>query len=365
MMLGLRGFHNVQGGVETHVRHLSSHLHDLGCQVNVIVRSPHHPREISTDWKGIRLHRIWAPTLQGLETLVHTFLGVCYAAVKRPDVLHIHAIGPSLLVPLARLFGLKVVVTHHGPDYERQKWGRFAKFILKIAECVGMNGASERIVISQVIRNLVKNKYGKESVLIPNGVELLELPDTADVLREFGLVPGKYVLMVGRLVPEKRHLDLIRAFSDADMPDWRLVIVGKSDNSDKYTKSVLETIRENPNMISAGFQCGRPLQELYANAGLFVLPSSHEGLPIALLEALSYGLPSIASDIPANLEVGLPEQNYFSLGDIAMLSLKLRGFKGAMQSDGFRNNLRNWVSQRYDWNEIARQTLQVYLNTRR
>ncbi len=123
MMLGLRGFPNVQGGVETHVQYLSSHLNDLGCEVNVIVRSPYHPKEKGIEWNGIRFYRIWAPASKKLEAIVHTFLGVCYAALKRPDVLHIHAIGPSLMVPLARILGLKVVITHHGPDYDRQKWG--------------------------------------------------------------------------------------------------------------------------------------------------------------------------------------------------------------------------------------------------
>ena len=363
MMLGLRGFPNVQGGVETHAQHLSSHLNDLGCQVNVIVRSPYHPEEKESEWKGVRFHRIWAPVSKKLEAIVHTFFGVCYAAFKRPDVLHIHAIGPSLMVPLARLLGLKVVVTHHGPDYDRQKWGRFAKLLLKAGEHLGMHWAHERIVISNVIRNLVEDKYGKDSVLIPNGVVLPELPDTTDTLVKFGLTPGQYVLIVSRLVPEKRHLDLIRAFAVAGLPDWKLAIVGDSDHPDEYTKSVLAAVAETPNVISTGLQSGHPLQEIYAHAGIFVLPSSHEGLPIALLEALSYGLPVIASDIPANLEIALPEQHYFRLGDIDMLAQRLAEFSNATQSEILRNELRDWVSHRYNWGEIARSTLQVYLNT--
>ena len=364
MMLGLRGFPKVQGGVETHVQHLSLHLNDLGCQVSVVVRSPYLPNEVGVEWNGIQFHRIWAPLSKskGLEAMVHTFFGVCYAAVKRPDVLHIHAIGPSLMIPLARLFGLKVVMTHHGPDYDRQKWGRIGKGILKLGERFGVNWAHERIAISQVIRNLVKKKYGKESVVIPNGVELPVLPTTTVALSVFGLSPEKYVLTVGRLVPEKRHLDLISAFVMADLPEWKLVIVGDSKSPDGYANSILDTIKENPNIIATGLQSGLYLQELYTNAGLFVLPSSHEGLPIALLEALSYGLTVLASDIPANLEIGLPEQNYFRLGDIKMLSQRLGEFSCLKPTADVRDDLRNRVSQQYDWGEIARNTLQVYLS---
>ncbi len=364
MMLGLRGFPNIQGGVEAHVEHLSTHLNDLGCQVSVAVRSAYLPDEVGAEWNGIQFHRIWAPLSKskGLEALAHTFLGVCFAALKRPDVLHIHAIGPSLMIPLARLFGLKVVMTHHGPDYDRQKWGRIGKGILKLGERVGVNWAHERIVISQVIRNLVKNNYGKESVMIPNGVELPELPTTTVALSVFGLSPEKYVLNVSRLVPEKRHLDLIHAFVMAELPEWKLVIVGDSKSPDEYVSSVLDAIMDNPNIISTGFQSGSSLQELYANAGLFVLPSSHEGLPIALLEALSYGLTVIASDIPANLEIGLPEHNYFRLGDIKMLSQRLGEFSCLKPTADVRDDLRNRVSQQYDWGEIARNTLQVYLS---
>ncbi|MFZ4701278.1 MAG: glycosyltransferase family 4 protein [Candidatus Methylumidiphilus sp.] len=365
MMLGLRGFPDVQGGVETHAQHLSTHLQEMGCQVNIIVRSPYHPVEKGTEWRGIRFHRIWAPVSKKLEAIVHSVFGVLYAGVKRPDVLHIHAIGPSLVAPLARLLGLKVVVTHHGPDYERQKWGGFAKFMLEAGERFGMLWSNERIVISQVIHNLVKSKYGKESVLIPNGVVLPELPDTTDALHEFGLAEGKYVLIVSRLVPEKRHLDLISAFAKAGLPDWKLAIVGDSDHPDEYTKSVLAAVNENPSIVATGLQSGQPLRELYAHAGLFVLPSSHEGLPIALLEALSYGLPVIASDIPANLEISLPEQNYFALGDTDMLARRLREFSTLTQTDEAKNNLRDWVSHRYNWSDIARSTLQVYLNTQR
>jgi glycosyltransferase involved in cell wall biosynthesis len=303
---------------------------------------------------------VWSPKSKGLEAIIHTFLGVLIAAWRRPDVLHIQAIGPAVMTPLARLLGLKVVVTHHGPDYDRQKWGGFARWVLRTGERCGMRWSNGRIVISEVIRRLVREKHGVDSTLIPNGVELPNLPEGRATLDAFGLEPGRYVALVSRLVPEKRHLDLIAAFGRAALPGWKLAIVGASDHPDAYVQSVLDAAHETPGVICTGFQSGSRLAELFGHAGMFVLPSSHEGLPIALLEALSYGLPAIASDIPANLEVGLPPEHYFPLGDIDGLAARLREFASVPLRNEDREARRRWVADRYDWHEIARRTLDVY-----
>lgn len=359
--LGLRGFPNVQGGVETHAEHLCPLLAELGCEMHVITRSPYQPESAGASWKGVRFHRIWAPRSKGLEAIVHTFLGVLYAGLAlRPDVLHIQAIGPAIMTPLARLFGLRVVVTHHGPDYDRQKWGRFAKTVLLLGERFGMRGSNGRIVISEVIRTLVRSKHGCDSTLIPNGVVLPDLPDQAGTPISFGLEPGKYILLVSRIVPEKRHLDLIDAFQHAGLPGWTLAIVGASDHPDAYVQEVLDRAAATPGVVCTGLQTGQALRELYAHAGIFVLPSSHEGLPIAMLEALSYGLPVIASDIPANLEVGLPVEHYYPLGNMKILSQRLAEFAARPLAMADRDKRRAWVSARFNWEAIARQTLEVY-----
>lgn len=360
MVLGLRGFPDVQGGIETHSEHLYPIIARLGCEVDIIVRSPYQPIEVGSEWRGVRFHRIWAPKVKGLEAIVHTFLGVLYAAVKRPDILHIHAIGPSLMVPLARLFGLRVVVTHHGPDYDRQKWGGVAKFILKLGERLGMRFAHARIVISDVIMQLVREKYGVESVLIPNGVAMSDFPNTEFMLNRFDLDAGRYILMVGRIVPEKRHLDLIRAFRRAGLKGWKLVLVGDSDHPDAYMKSVIDAAQTTPDVICAGLQTGQALRELYQHAGFFVLPSSHEGLPIALLEALSYGLPAIASDIPANLEVKNVGISYFRMGDVDALAGQLAAHAGSNTRESKKEKIRLSVWERYNWNDVALQTYAVY-----
>jgi len=361
MMLGLRGFPGVQGGVETHAEHLCPLLVEMGCDVTVLVRSSYQPIEVGPEWKGVKFVPLWAPKSQGLEAFFHSLIGMFYAAFKRPDILHIQGIGPGIMTLPARLLGLRVVVTHHSPNYDHQKWGRFACFVLQLGERLGMRWSNGRIVISKVLADLVRNKHGIESALIPNGVVLPQIPNSSEALEVFGLTRNHYVLLVSRLVPEKRHLDLIAAFKQANLLDWKLVLVGGADHPDTYQREVMKKAAE-AGAVMTGFQRGIPLQELYAHAGLFVLPSSHEGLPIALLEALSYGLPVLASDIQANLELELPAEHYFQLGAIDALAnqMKLQSLKDV--SSNKRENRRAWVSQRYDWNDIAKKTLKLYIN---
>jgi glycosyltransferase involved in cell wall biosynthesis len=360
MMLGTRGIPNVQGGVETHCQNLSLLLAQMNCEITVLTRSPYQAVGIGDVWKNVKIVKIWAPKNAKLEAIVHTFLGVLYAAVKRPDILHIHAIGPGLMTPLARLLRLRVVVTHHGPDYDRQKWGGFARQALKLGERLAMLYANKRIVISKVIESLVRSKYNVTSELIPNGVVMPVIPGSVEMLNKFELKQKQYVLFVSRLVPEKRHLDLIEAFKQANIPDWKLVLVGEADHSNAYQVDVAEKAAK-AGVVMTGFQQGLSLQELFANAGLFVLPSSHEGLPIVLLEALSYGLPVLASDIPANLEVGLPADHYFPLGDIGALAEGIKKWSTGLTATT-REDTINWVLTKYDWHKIAEKTLQLYKN---
>jgi glycosyltransferase involved in cell wall biosynthesis len=361
IVLGLRGFPGVQGGVETHAQHIYPILAQLGCRIEVVVRTRYQNKSYGSAWRDVHFKPVFAPGLRSIEAMVHTFIGVLYAAVKRPDVLHIHGIGPGLMVPLARLLGLRVVITHHGADYERQKWGMLGKTVLKLGEYFGVRFANECIVISDVIKTLVREKHGRDSLLIPNGVHLPVIPQTADALKQFGLRKGHYVLFVGRMVPEKRHSDLIEAFSRASIKGWKLVLVGASDHPDSYSAAIIKHAQKSNNIVCAGFQSGVALAELYAHAGVFVLPSSHEGLPIALLEALSFGLPVIASDIPANVEVKCSNITYFPLGDIRVLEKLLQ--TRAMSSVTLAQvaEVRKNVAKKYCWNTIAAQTRAAYI----
>lgn len=357
LVLGVRGLPNVQGGVETHAENLYERLSRLGCEVEVLVRSPFVPRE-RTQFGPIRLRRLWSPRTAGLEALVHSLLGVFYAIGARPDLLHVHAVGPALVAPIARLFGVRVVVTHHGPDYDRDKWGRFARWVLKAGERAGMRHANVRIVISRVIADMVQAKYGVATQIIPNGVPPAALQSSTEHVERYGVAPGRYFLQVSRIVPEKRQLDLIAAYAAAKPPGWKLVLVGGLDAT-AYSRKVEEAAAA-AGVVLAGYLNGVPLQQLYSHAGAFVLPSSHEGLPIALLEALSYGLPVLASDIPANLEIALEEHSYFPLGDIVALAQRMTTLSGGNDSEADRATRRQFVARNYDWDNVAQQTLLAY-----
>jgi len=362
MVLGLRGFPGVQGGVETHAEHLYPLLVHQGCKIEVIARSPYLPPDKGV-WQGVKLFRLWAPRINGMEALVHSILGVFFACIKRPDILHIHAVGPAIVTPLAKLLRLRVVVTHHGPDYDREKWGIAARWLLRLGESLGMRYADQRIVISETIRKLVKEKYGLDSVVIPNGVTIPDMPSSKLAMEKYGLTEGRYVLLVGRLVPEKRHKDLLAAFRLAELDGWKLVFVGGADHASEYSERFERETINLPYVVFTGFQSGEVLRELYAKAGIFVLPSSHEGLPISLLEAMSYGIPVLASDIPANLEIGLSMDYYFPTGNIDALTDKLKVLALRAESGITRQNYEQILRNKYNWNEIAARTLNVYEDT--
>jgi glycosyltransferase involved in cell wall biosynthesis len=357
LVLGVRGLPNVQGGVETHAEQLYTRLTELGCEVEVIVRTP-FVSSVHRSHGEIRLRRIWSPRAVGFEPLVHSILGVLYAGLTRPDILHIHAVGPAAVTPIARLLGLRVVVTNHGPDYERDKWGQFARWVLQTGESLGMRYSHARIAISRGIQTLIQSRYGRQSDLILNGVETRDPETDSAELKRRGLTRGRYFLQVSRVVPEKRQLDLIRAYASLSDRRWKLVLVGGAA-TDAYSRKVAAEAKE-AGVVMTGFLTGSPLRQLYSHAGAFVLPSSHEGLPIAILEALSYGLPVIASAIAANLEIGLDTRRYFPLGDVSALAQRLAEVTQSPEDEAARAERRRWVTDTYDWTRIAHQTLGVY-----
>jgi glycosyltransferase involved in cell wall biosynthesis len=358
--LGLRGIPNVPGGVETHAAELYPRLCALGANVTVLGRKPYRPAGgAHTSWNGVAVRWVWAPKTAGVEALVHSVLGVLYAAVRRPDVVHIHAVGPWLVVPLAKLFRLKVVVTHHGQDYLREKWQSPARAVLRLGERLGIAFADERIVISRGLLELVRSKYQRDATLIPNGIGDVT-PAEHGLLSKHGLTPYRYIIQVSRLVPEKRQLDLIAAFNAAKLSGWKLLLVGGPQGSQHYADQVRRHCAANDDIINTGFLSAPEVRELLSRAGIFVLPSSHEGLPIALLEAMKLGTPVLASNIPANLEMGLDEASYFPLGDVAALAARLVEL-AALTPEArlvIAQRLRNACTG-YDWDLIAESTLKV------
>ncbi len=359
MMLGSRGIPNVQGGVEKHIEMIGTELVRMGWDVDVVGRRRYLPGGSESVWNGIRVIPLWAPKRMVLEAIGHSIAGVLFAARQRPDVLHIHAVGPALVAPLARLFGLKVVITHHGYDYERQKWGRLAKRILKMGEAFGMYTSNGRIAISQEIVRTMRKEYGVAVDFVPNGVSTQPKITSTGTLKAFGLTPREYIVIMARLVPEKRQHDLILAFAKANRPE-KLVIVGGADHETEYSAYVKALAAETPSVVMTGFQTGAALAELYSNASLFVLPSSHEGMPIALLEALSYGLPVLASDIVANREFKLAPTDYFPVGDVDALAAALARKLSNPFDEAGTEQLRNQIQTDYSWKKVSERTAQVY-----
>jgi glycosyltransferase involved in cell wall biosynthesis len=358
-VIGTRGFPGVQGGIENHCEQLYTRLAKIGWDITVFTRKPYVNSEMH-EYKGVSLVPLDCPKSKFFETIVHVFRSAVKAWSLGHDILHVHGIGPSICSPLPRVFGMKVVVTHHGPDYRREKWTLFARLFLRFCECIGMVFANEVITITKSISEDIQRKFNRESIIIPNGVEVAPLSDSVAALETYGLQREKYILSVGRFVPEKGFHDLMDAFSLGAFEDWKLVIVGSADHEDSYSQGLRRKASQDRNVVLTGFLTGQPLRELYSHAGLFVIPSYYEGLPIVLLEAMSYGLSCIASDIPANRNVELSEDRFFPSGDVEMLSEKIRHFIEVPLRDSEKERQVNLIAERYNWDRIANQTEEIY-----
>lgn len=353
-VVGTRGFPNVQGGIETHCRELYPRLVAMGADVTVIRRKPYiNDSNRLAEFEGVRFKDIYAPRNKYLETIVHTFFAIIYARSFKPDILHIHAMGPSLLVPLGRLLGMKIVMTHHGADYNRDKWGFLAKKILRLGEKAGVTRSNAVIAISGAIKRDISEKYNRSDInVIHNGVNQPKHSSVTSYITELGLTPGRYIVSVGRFVKEKGFDDLIDAFGTVAKLGYKLVIAGDADLPDSYSESLKRKANETSTVLT-GFIQGEQLRQLVDNAALFAMTSYHEGLPIALLEALSFGLDVVVSDIEANRLACLEEQDFYRVGDVADLARKLLE-KLSM------SRRRRYDLSPYDWNHISRQTLDVY-----
>ena len=361
LVLGLRGLPGVQGGIETHVRMLFPLVARLGWSVEVVQRSPFFaPDKRRREWHGLRFVYLWAPRKSGLETAVHSLLGVLYAGIRRPAILHLQGIGPGFLAPLARLLLLRVVVTHHSFDYRREKWGPLARAVMRTGEWLGMRFANERIAVSEVIGEHVRSTHHVAARVIPNGApKVRREADTAPLAR-FDLEAGRYVLCVARLEAGKRQHDVLDAFEAAALDGWRVALVGAIDKADPYAKSLVERASRDRRVVLTDYQTGRALRCLYSHAGLFVLASSSEGHPIALLEAVSYGIPVLASAIPGTLQLPLPRECYFPVADTPALARLMRATIDSPPSPSAREATRRAVHEQFGWRQSAVATSQVY-----
>jgi glycosyltransferase involved in cell wall biosynthesis len=355
-MIGQKGVPATHGGVERHVEELGARLVGLGHEVTVFTR-PNYTEPGLLEHRGMRLVSIQTIGSKHLDAITHSIL--CSFACWRGgyDVVHYHAAGPCLASPIARLRGRRVVATIHGQDWRRGKWGRAASAVLRLGEWMALHVPQATISVSESLAADYRERMGRDVAYIPNGVSIDPGDDTS-ILGELGIAPGGYMLFAGRLVPEKglHHLLAARASLPSAPP---LVVAGDASNSGNYVDAVRKAA--GPGVVFAGYRYGAQLAALFRHAGLFVLPSDLEGLPIVLLEALAYGTPVLASDIPPNVEVLGSNGDYFKAGDVDGLRNALRGCLAEperMKAGG--DALREKAVREYDWDRVAAETSELY-----
>jgi glycosyltransferase involved in cell wall biosynthesis len=311
----------VIGGIETHCENVYPRLAPLDPDLKIVVftRRGHGASDART-FDGLRLLPLWAPRTSGLETFVHTALALVVARLSlRSHIVHLHGIGPGFFAPLARLMGLKAVVTHHARDSERPKWGLFGRLFLNCGELFTALFAHRIICVSDALRQDLMRRFpgvGDRAVTIRNGGKLARagVAEADDALGQFGLSKDGYILAVGRLEATKAFHELIEAYLKADPHGRPLVIVGSALASDPYSRELVRNACHSVRFV--GFQTGEVLRQLYENAALFIHPSHMEGFGLVIAEALSARRPVVVSDIPAHREFELAEHSYFPRADI-------------------------------------------------
>lgn len=357
-VIGTRGFPNVPGGVERHCESIYYRIASKECTVTVF-RRKRYIKKIGngTLSKHITFKDIYSPKNRNLETLVHSITCALCCIVDRPDLIHIHNIGPALVLPLLKLFKVKTVVTYHSKNYQQEKWGYFAKKVLVFGEKMAFNLADKVIFVSI---NEFKNTSCLKKIHIPNGVELQKSTDETPFLNKIGLLSGEYILFVGRFVPEKGIVDLINSYKKINCKE-KLVLAGDADHTTEYSKIIYDLAKKDSRIILTGYITGNPLNELYSNTKVFVLPSHNEGFPIVLLEALNHGVPVLASNIQANMEVADSKNiTYFKTGSILDLARKLRTILIAKKSCPEKREQLNNYLKAYNWDTISKRTLNLY-----
>jgi glycosyltransferase involved in cell wall biosynthesis len=329
------------------------------CRITVFRRKP-YVRNAPDRSGRIRFIDLPSTRIKGLETVLHSFLSTLYCLFQRPDLVHIHNIGPALFSPLLKLAGIKVLLTYHSPNYEHRKWHFLARQLLKLSEKVALAASDAIIFINEKQRDKFSPRIHAKSCYLPNGVQSPALTDETGFLQSLGIEKGKYILAVGRITPEKGFDSLIKAFEDAfpeGVPEtYRLVIAGGVEGESAYFTALQKSVSRCSNILFTGYVFGKQLAQLYTHAALFVLPSYNEGMPLALLEAMSYGLPILASDIPANKAVNLPPESYFPVGNEKELAVRLR----QRMDHPTPERIRYPIPDNCNWTHIARQTVEIY-----
>lgn len=365
-MLGHKRIPSREGGVEIVVEELSKRMANLGHTVTCYNRGGHHvcgkqfDTEFANNHKGIILKSVFTINKKGLAAVTSSVMASVLLLFRNTDIVHFHAEGPCVALWIPKLFGKKCIATIHGIDWKREKWGPFARCYIKLGEYIAAKYADEIIVLSKNLQSYFWEKYRRETVYIPNGVSKPKQIPCNCIKREFSLKKDSYILFLGRLVPEKGLSYLIDAYKKVKT-DKKLVIAGGSSDSEEYVEMLKKKAENDKRIIFTGFVQGRILEELYSNAYLYVLPSDLEGMPLSLLEALSYGNCCLVSDIPECTEVVENNALIFKRADIEDLAIKLDlACSDKVLVNKYKSRSTQFVCNKYNWDDIVNETLSIY-----
>ncbi|MFL0194653.1 glycosyltransferase family 4 protein [Clostridium sp. WILCCON 0269] len=371
-MIGHKRIPSHEGGIEIVVEELSTRLVKHGHTVHAYNRKGHHVSGIEYDklhnklkeYKGIKVITVFTVKRKGLAALTSSFFATLRALFGGYDVIHFHAEGPSAMLWLPHLFGVRVVVTIHGLDWQRAKWGKFATKYLKLGEKVAAKFADEIIVLSKNIQQYFRDTYGRETMFIPNGIDKPEIVGISAIEQKWDLKKDEYILFLGRIVPEKGLGYLVDAFRKIDTLK-KLVIAGGSSDTDDFMVEIKNKAKADNRIIFTGFVQGESLEELYSNAYAYVLPSDLEGMPISLLEAMSYGNCCIVSNIPECTEVVEDKAVVFKKSDVQDLSEKLEWICANPDIvDKYKKEASGFICGKYNWNSVVEDTIELYQKQR-
>lgn len=349
-VIGLRGFPGIQGGVEKHCESLYPRI---DCRFRVYRRKAYLSADSrSHSYPSIQFIDLPSTRIKGFEALFHTFISAVRSIFSRPDIVHVHNIGPGLMIPLLKLAGLKVVMTYHSANYEHKKWGPAGRLLLKLGEKLSLGFADRVIFVSQAQMNKFSEKVKNKSVWIANGVNRELRTEETSFIEKIGIKGEPYILSVGRLTPEKGFEYLVEAVNK--LPEIKhLVIAGGSDHNSDY-KAKIEKLDTHCKVIFTGNLNGDPLRQLYSHAALYVLSSVSEGFPLVMLEAMNYGLPLIVSRIPATEINQIDGSLKFEPANADALAEKIRSVFNP------ESPLIPYDLSDYDWDSIADKTLNEY-----
>jgi glycosyltransferase involved in cell wall biosynthesis len=364
IVIGIRGFPGIQGGVEKHCEEIYPYLQEGNYNIEVLARKRYYKSSGRINkWKSVTFKYFYSPKNPYLESIIHSTLCFFYIIFNKPDLVHIHNIGSGFCIPLFRFFKIKTIITYHSRNYKHQKWNRLARHFLFFFEKLSLRYATAVITVCKKNKEYLEGRYNRDVVFIPNGVNEVSLTLQSGILNDNDLLDKKFVLFVGRITKEKGLDLLIKAFLNLvetnekrRFDNWRLVIAGKCDHFAGYDIQIRKISEGSDKIVFTGFLNGELLNDLYRSASLFVLPSFQEGCSISLLEAMTYGLPCLVSDIPENTQFDYADLNIFRTGDFSDLVKQL----DACMSNQL-NNERNSEFSFPTWREIALLTSAEYL----